>query len=86
MQSPDEHESEKLGGSPPPEDNRAICPRCSGRGLIVCPACQGTGEARNASWVVVGACTQCERIFKGFVLCPKCKGLGKIQAKDLPPI
>jgi DnaJ-class molecular chaperone len=85
MQLPDETEGSKRKENVPLEEYKAICPRCGGKGLVVCSECQGTGEARNSSWVVVGPCTRCERIFKGFVLCPKCKGLGRLYGEEAPP-
>ena len=69
---------------PLPGDNEP-CPRCSGRGYVICPQCKGTGEKRNESWVVVGVCAQCQAPLKGFVLCPKCRGLGTIPKAEIPP-
>jgi DnaJ-class molecular chaperone len=66
------------------EEYKETCPRCGGRGLVVCPECQGTGEARNSSWTVIGPCAGCERVFKGFLLCPKCKGLGRLRVIEEP--
>ena len=68
----------------PLDEYKEICPRCGGRGLVVCLECGGTGEERNSSWVIVGPCRRCERIFKGFVLCPKCKGLGRLRVIKEP--
>ena len=68
----------------PLDEYKETCPRCGGRGLVVCSECGGTGEARNSSWSVVGPCTRCERVFKGFLLCPKCKGLGRLRVVEHP--
>ncbi len=58
-------------------EDKEQCPRCGGRREIPCPSCKGTGEARNASWVVIGACKDCgQSKRKGFVTCPRCKGTG----------
>ena len=47
---------------PPLSDNEMEpCARCRAKGIIVCPECQGTGEIRNASYVVVGRCHNCGR-------------------------
>jgi hypothetical protein len=73
------------GGASTPDSHEADCPRCRGKGCVICPECQGTGEKRNESWVVTGRCPQCVGPLRGFVLCPKCGGLGKISGTPLPP-
>jgi len=65
----------------------AICPRCGGKGLILCPQCQGTGDERNDCYVVVGSCPLCAgktpTVKRGFATCPKCQGHGAIAAVHL---
>lgn len=73
------------GGVSMPDSHEGDCPRCRGKGCVICPECQGTGEKRNESWVVTGRCPQCEGPLRGFVLCPKCSGLGKISGTPFPP-
>lgn len=68
-----------------PDSHDGDCPRCRGKGHVICPQCQGTGEKRNESWVVIGRCPLCEGPLRGFVLCPKCGGLGKTPRAPLPP-
>ena len=85
MELPGEAGENKPRGNVPLADYKATCARCGGKGLVVCSECQGTGEQRNSSWVIVGPCPRCERIFKGFVLCPKCKGLGRLRVEETPP-
>jgi DnaJ-class molecular chaperone len=84
MQPPDRAEGSKRKENVPLEEYRETCPRCGGKGLVVCSHCQGTGEERNSSWVIVGPCPRCERVFKGFVLCPKCNGLGRLRVEEAP--
>jgi DnaJ-class molecular chaperone len=84
MPATDGAERSKRRENVPLEEYKETCPRCGGRGLVVCPECQGTGEARNSSWSVVGPCTRCERLFKGFLLCPKCNGLGRLCVEQAP--
>ena len=67
-----------------PETAKADCPRCSGKGYIVCPECRGTGEERNVFWVVVGKCHTCVPDRRGFVTCPKCRGLGVVDPGSVP--
>ncbi|MBM4445248.1 MAG: hypothetical protein FJ020_08115 [Chloroflexi bacterium] len=59
-----------------PTGETATCPRCGGRGDVVCMECQGTGETRNVFWVVTGRCMVCATK-RGFVTCPKCLGAGQ---------
>jgi RecJ-like exonuclease len=69
----------------PPRIETAQCPRCSGKGHILCPECRGTGEERNVFWVVTGQCRVCMSTNAGFVRCPKCQGEGVVDVRDLPP-
>jgi len=59
------------------------CARCRAKGIIVCPECQGTGEIRNASYVVVGRCHNCEGETRGFITCPNCLGKKVVDADRL---
>lgn len=85
MRPTDGFEKEEQEGRVPSGKDKEKCARCSGRGYVLCPQCKGTGEKRNASWVVIGMCTNCEPPLKGFVLCPKCRGLGEVPKKEMPP-
>lgn len=69
----------------PPQIDTATCPRCSGKGHILCPECKGTGEERNVFWVVIGHCPICMPTNVGFVRCPKCLGKGVVHVSELPP-
>jgi RecJ-like exonuclease len=78
-------EMSRTGTATPPRIDTARCPRCSGRGHVLCPECRGTGEERNVFWVVTGQCPICMPVNPGFVRCPKCQGRGLVDVKDLPP-
>jgi DnaJ-class molecular chaperone len=84
MPPTDVAEGSKRRENVPLDEYKEVCPRCGGRGLVVCSECGGTGEARNSSWSVVGPCSRCERVSKGFLLCPKCKGLGRLRVERAP--
>jgi len=59
------------------------CARCRAKGIVVCPECQGTGERRNASYVVVGRCYNCLKETRGFITCPCCLGKKVVDGGQL---
>jgi hypothetical protein len=59
------------------------CLRCRAKGIVLCPECQGTGEKRNASYVVVDRCHRCRRDTRGFIICPTCRGKKLVEAGGL---
>jgi hypothetical protein len=68
------------GESPQSTIETEPCARCRAKGVIVCPVCQGTREIRNASYVVVDRCHNCEKE-RGFITCPTCLGKKVVDAE-----
>jgi hypothetical protein len=72
-----DRESPQVAGQTEP------CARCRAKGIVVCPECQGTGDKRNASYVVVDRCHTCVKEARGFITCPSCLGTKVVDAGQL---